>query len=240
MGDIHPSVKLGPGVIIGDDVKIGANCTIGAYSIFSGPTEIGENNEFWPHTIIGADPQDKKWKGGGTLKIGNGNRFREQVSVHRGHLSDHGTMIGDNNYFFTGVHVGHDCVIGNDSIFVNNVLLAGHCEVGDGANIAGGVAFHQFVKIGGKTMISGLAAVHQDVYPYSLVEGTPARHIGVNLIGLKRMGYDADKRHQIKTAFRLIRKGLKEAPEPNPYFDELMAFKKASSRGVCAFARRKS
>ncbi len=239
MSRFHPSVVKGPGVIISDDVKIDKDCVLGAYSIFTGPCVIGSGNRFSAHTVIGGDPQDRKFKEGGSLTIGNGNVFREFCTIHRGHLTETGTVIGDNNMFLVSSHVGHDCKIGHRNFIANLVLLAGHCEVGDDTNLSGYVGAHQFCRIGSGVMVSGSSAIRQDILPYAMVQGDPARHIGINTVGLKRLGWENDAIFSLKEAFRLFRAGEQTCHE-NLFLAELLAYKKASQRGIAAFASKRN
>ena len=235
MTTIHPSVVLGPGVLIGDEVTIESGCHIGAYSVIEGPTHIGPDNRFFSHTIIGGDPQDHKYQGGGRLVIGRGNTFREFVSVHRGHLSDHGTVVGDNNMFLTGAHIGHDCCIGQNNFLANQVLLAGHVEIANYANISGGVAVHQFCRIGSYVMISGLSGIRQDVLPYAMVQGDPAQIFGINKIGLQRKGFSTEQIFQIQDAYRCIRQKVQGLE--SSFSEELQKFIQKSDRGVIKFKK---
>ena len=224
MGAIHTSAKIGPGAIIGDQVNIDEGCVIGPYSIIEGDTHIGPYNIFSSHTIIGGEPQDLKYTGGGKLVIGRGNKFREFATVHLGHLTEAGTVIGNNNNFLTSAHVGHDCIIGNNNFITNQVLLSGHTEVGDYANISGNAVTHQFCRIGSHVMISGLSGVRQDAPPYAMVQGDPAKVIGINGIGLSRRGWSKEQIALLKEAFRCFRNQL-EPQKQNEYFDELKKFK---------------
>jgi len=234
VGSIHSSVKIGPGVIIDDQVTIEEGCEIGAYCIFKGDTHVGPYNKFSSHVIIGGDPQDLKYKGGGRLTIGRSNYFREFVTIHRGHLSEKGTIIGNDNNFLTDSHVGHDCVIGDHNFIANQVLLAGHVELGDWTNFSGNAGVHQFCKIGSHVMISGLSGIRQDVLPYAMVQGDPARIIGINSVGLTRKGWSKEKLFALKEAYRCFRNKI-EPKQKNEFFEELQVFKMNSHRGVIKF-----
>jgi UDP-N-acetylglucosamine acyltransferase len=238
VASVHPTVKLGPGVIVGEQVVIEEGCIIGPYVVLDGDTHIGPENRIDSFSVIGVEPQDHKFKGGGKLKIGKRNRFREHCTVHRGHLTDEGTLIGDDNNFFTGVHIAHDCRVGDQNLIANLTMLAGHCEVGSYTNISGHAGFHQFCKVGDHVMISGMSAVRQDIPPYCMVQGDPARAVGINRIGLERKGWSREQILQLKEAFRLLRNGKKPVAS-NPFCDELMEFKKKSGRGLIRFGRGK-
>ena len=223
MGYVHPSVKIGQGVIIGPEVTIEEGCEIGPYSIISGFTHIGPDNRMSSHVIMGGEPQDHKFKGGGQLSVGRGNTFREFCTVHVGHLSEEGTVIGQDNMFLTGAHVAHDCVIGDRNFVANNVLLAGHTIVDHEVNISGHVGTHQFCRIGSYAMLSGMSAIRQDVLPYAITQGDPARIIGINKVGLARKGFSSEQIFLIREAYRAFRNGLDL--EGNSYYTELKAFK---------------
>ena len=239
MGVIHPSFKIGPGVIIGDRVSIEEGCEIGAYSILEGETHIGAYNKISPHVVLGSEPQDLKYKGeGGKLTIGRGNVFREFFTAHIGHLTSEGTKIGNDNYFLTGSHVGHDCCIGDQNFIANQVLLAGHVIMGDQNNLSGNTCVHQFCKIGSHTMISGLSGIRADVPPFVLVQGDPAKIIGINKVGLSRKGWSKDSLFMLREAFRLFRNKL-EPEQNNPYYDQLIGFRKNSDRGLIKFNKIK-
>lgn len=237
MSFVHPTVELGPGVVIGDGVVIERDCVIGPYVVIEGDTHIGPDNRFDSFTVIGAEPQDHKFEGGGKLTIGQGNRFREYSNVHRGHLTEEGTVIGDHNTFFTGVHIGHDCKLRDHNLIANLTMFAGHCEVGSHTNISGHAGFHQFCKVGDHVMISGMSAVRQDIPPYCMVQGDPARAVGINRIGLERKGWSREQILQLKEAFRLLRNS-KEPDLSNPYCKELLEFKEKSERGIIKFGSR--
>lgn len=226
---------MGPGVVVDENVVIGAGCKLGAYSIFTGPALIGPDNVFGSHVVIGADPQDKKFSGGGLLTIGSGNVFREFVTIHRGHLSETGTVIGNGNWFLCGAHAGHDCKIGDDNFFSNNVLLAGHVEIGNKVNLSGYVGLHQFCRVGDLAMISGHSGVRGDIYPYSLVHGDPAVHLGINKVGLEREGWSVEQRTAMKEAFRLLRAHAGEGG--GEYLERLIEFGEHSKRGMAKFGR---
>ena len=112
---VDPSAKIGenvtihPFVYIDADVEIGDGCTIMPYvSIMSG-TRIGKNNKIYQNSVIGADPQDFRWKGEKTYcYIGDNNMIRENVIINRGIKSEGGTRIGNDCFIMAESHIGHD------------------------------------------------------------------------------------------------------------------------------------
>ncbi len=204
--EIADDVSIGPYSVIGAHVKIGAGCKIGPHVVIEGPTVIGENNTFYQFGSIGAAPQDKKYAGEPTtLVIGNGNTFRENVTLNRGTVQDRGeTTIGDDNWVMAGVHIAHDCIIGNHCIFANASALAGHVTVGDWAILGGYTLVHQFCHIGAHSFCGMGSVINQDVPNFITVSGNLAGPRGLNLEGLKRRGYDKEQIVLIKNAYRAL------------------------------------
>jgi UDP-N-acetylglucosamine acyltransferase len=114
------------------------------------------------------------------------------------------TEVGDHGLFLTQSHVAHDCKIGSHVIFSNNVMMAGHCNVGDYAILSGGAGIHQFVRIGAHAFVGGLSGVENDVIPYGMALGNRAHLAGLNIIGLKRRGFDREQIHALRRAYRLL------------------------------------
>ncbi len=197
---------IGPFAVIEGTVHIHDNVTIHAHAVVRGHTEIGSGTELHPYSVIGGPPQDRKHDGSPLgLQIGEDNVFREFSSAHAGSSSGRGlTVIGDRNYFMASSHVAHDCLVGNDCMFANSAAIAGHVEVGDGAVLGGLSAVHQNCRIGRLAMVGGGAMCAQDVPPFSLAQGDRARLFGLNVIGLRRAGFDPDVITELKTAWRTL------------------------------------
>jgi UDP-N-acetylglucosamine acyltransferase len=176
--------------------------------IKSGVT-IGENNTFHAGAVIGGTPQHVSAPPPfGQVRIGDGNVFRENTTVHRS-LKELGvTSIGNENYLMVNAHVAHDCVVGNGNILVNNVMLGGHVVVGHRVVFGGGVGVHQNCRVGSLAMVGALAHVVQDVPPFFTVDGLSSRIVGLNLIGLRRSGRTSEDLKTLKAAyFTLYRSG---------------------------------
>ena len=198
---IGPFCVVGPEVDIGDDTVLGPHCTV------TGPTRIGRANRFHGHAAIGGDPQDKKFAGERTeLVIGDRNVVREFTTLSRGTGNGGGTTrIGDDNWLLAYVHVAHDCQVGNGCVFSNNATLAGHVEVGHQVILSGFVGVHQFCRIGDHAFIGMGAFVNGDVPPFVMVaQEDYGRPRGINVEGLKRRGFDAQRVAAIKRAYRTL------------------------------------
>ncbi|QIQ20464.1 acyl-ACP--UDP-N-acetylglucosamine O-acyltransferase [Zophobihabitans entericus] len=220
---IHPSSVIEDGAIIGANVKIGPFCYIGAdveigdgtilksHVVINGVTKIGKDNQIYQFASIGEVNQDLKYAGEPTrTEIGDRNRIRESVTIHRGTTQGGSlTKIGSDNLFMVNAHIAHDCIVGNRCIFANNATLGGHVAVDDFAIIGGMTAVHQFCVIGAHAMVGGCSGVAQDVPPYVIAQGNHATPFGVNFEGLKRRGFSKEGMNAIRNSYKaLYRSGL--------------------------------
>lgn len=216
--EIHPSAYVDPKAKIGVDVTIGPLCVVGPnvelgdrVSLVSqvniaGTTHIGEDTQLYPFVSLGHPPQDFKHKGGDVrLIIGKRNTLRELVNVHPG--TDAGrrdTVIGDDCYFMVGSHLAHEGHVGNHVVFSNGVQVGGCVTIGDNVIIGGLSAVHQFTRIGAHAFVGGMACVTTDVIPYGSVVGNFAHLAGLNVIGLRRRGFDRAAIRDLRSAYRLL------------------------------------
>ncbi len=244
---IHPSAKIdpstvvGPYTIIGEDVQIGKNNHIGPYCLIENTT-MGDNNEFIAHCCVGVKPQDLSYKGEHTrVVMGNGNKIRECVTIHRSTFVDKPTTLGDGNLLMANSHVAHDVHMGNHCIVANSTGIAGHVIVEDRVVMSGMVGVHQFVRVGTLAMLSGGAMLPLDIPPYCIAQGQRARVVGINLIGLRRAGLDRNVILEIKRAYKLLfRSGKRleealaelEAAHPCAEVQHMIDFCRTSSRGI--------
>jgi len=206
--ELDASVSVGAFAYVGSGVKIGPGSVVAAHASISGWTTLGARNRIESFTSIGAPPQDLKYKGEKTeLVIGDDNIIREYVSIHRGTVTGHGkTSIGSHNLIMAYSHIAHDCEVGNHVIMANCATLGGHVVIGDYVNLSGLVAIHQFTRIGSYTYVGGMSGISKDVPPYVIVSGVrnKLRITGINRIGLKRCGYDAETIRKVQKAFVYI------------------------------------
>jgi len=218
---VHPTAIVEDGARLGAGVRIGPYCVVGpeveladgveliSHVAVAGRTRIGAGTRVWPFASVGHQPQDLKYAGEPSrLEIGDACMIREHVTLNPG-TSGGGmlTRVGNRCLFMMGSHIGHDCQVGNNVILANNATLAGHVEVGDFAFLGGLCAVHQFVRIGTQAMVGGMSGVEKDVIPYGSVIGNRAELGGLNLVGLKRRGFDRETIHAIRAAYRGIFSG---------------------------------
>ena len=168
-------------------------------------TTIGRDNQIFPGAAIGLEPQDLKYRGANSeVIIGDRNRIREYVTINRATNEGEATVVGDDNLLMAYSHVGHNCIIGNEVVIANSVAIAGHVHIDSMAIISGVLGIHQFVHIGSMAMVGGMSRISRDVPPFMMVEGNPARIRSLNLVGLKRRGFDREEIRQLKQAFSTL------------------------------------
>ena len=204
---IDPSAEIGPFCYISSQAKIGANCRLIARVSILGDTTLGEGNVVFPGACLGGGPQDhgNEFHEGARLIIGNRNVIRENVTMHAGTPKEQlTTRVGSDGMFMVNSHIAHDCIVGDNVIMTNNAVIGGHVHLGDGVILGGQAAVHQFCHIGRKTMIGGLTGIARDVIPFAIVTGDRGKLRGLNLIGLKRSGYDEKTVKAITRAYMFI------------------------------------
>ena len=236
---IGENVVIGPFCIIGAEVKIGKGTVLNSHVVVKGITEIGEDNQIFQFSSIGEINQDLKYQGEPTKTIiGDRNRIREHVTIHRGTIQGGGvTRIGDDNLLMINAHIAHDCQIKNRGILANNATLAGHVELDDFVIVGGMSAIHQFVIVGAHVMLGGGSMVSQDVPPYVMAQGNHARPFGVNIEGLKRRGFDKPTLHAIRNVYKLIYRSDKTLEEVMPEIEHYAKTESAISFFINFFKR---
>ena len=246
---IHPKAKIGKGCevgpycVIGEHVALGEKCKLHSHVVIDGHTTLGKENEIFPFASIGLKTQDLKWKGGVTrTEIGDGNTFREYVTIHSATGDGEVTRVGLHNTILAYCHVAHNCALGSRIIMSNVATLAGHVTVEDHAVIGGLAAVHQFCRIGKMSMIGGCSKVVQDVPPFMMADGNPAETRTVNKTGMERNGVSEEAQSALRQAYKILfREGLtvsngiakveKELPSL-PEVLHLIQFVRASERGI--------
>ena len=240
--------RLGHFRIIGPQTVIGERTIVQSHVVIEGAVEIGTGNFIGHGAVIGAPPQDVSFspERKTMVAIGNDNIIREYCTIHRGSPEGSATKIGDKNFLMAGAHIGHNCLIGNNIIIANNCLLAGHVRVDDGAFLGGGSTFHQFMHIGRLVMVQGSSAFGKDLPPF-VIAAERNFVFGVNVVGLRRAGFSAKDRDEIKEAFKLVHtsglnigQALEKAATMNfgaPAREFVDFVANAKKRGICPLKR---
>lgn len=243
---IDPTAIIEPYAVVDGPVVVGARTRVQCHAVISGPVTIGTDNVIGYGAVVGGFPQDLSFSPDcrSFVRIGDHNVIREHCTIHRGTKPGSSTELGSHNFLMAGAHAGHNVEIGNHAILANNVLLGGYATVGDRAFLGGGSVVHQFTRIGSIALLQGMTAVSKDIPPFTIAAGRNSV-VALNVVGLKRAGFNPALRNEAKRAFELLyRAGLNAAqvrdeagkqawsPEIAPFW----AFVAASKRGVCGFA----
>jgi UDP-N-acetylglucosamine acyltransferase len=211
---LHKTVEVGPFCTVGPDVTLDAGTRLVSHVVVTGATRIGRNNTVYPFASLGQPSPDRKYKGEkATLIIGDDNDIREYVTMHIGTAADRGTTtVGNCNLFMAGSHVAHDCVVGNRCVIANYAQFAGHVVVEDDVTIGGLSGISQRVRIGAHAVIGGHAGVAHDVPPYGNVTGRKGQLQGLNLVGLRRRGFERTLIQAIDEAYDYLFDAADETP----------------------------
>jgi UDP-N-acetylglucosamine acyltransferase len=204
---------------------------------------IGKNCRIFPGAVIAGIPQDLKFQGEETTaEIGDDTTIRECVTVNRGTAAKGRTIVGNNCLLMAYSHTAHDCVLGNHVILGNATQLAGEVEIDDYAIASGGTLVHQFTRIGKHVMIQGGSRLSKDIPPYIIVGREPITYSGVNIIGLRRRGFDSERISTIQEIYRILyqaglnnKDAMKQVEEKVPYSVEkenIVSFIQNSQRGI--------
>ena len=234
---------ISPLAYVSPKAQIGKNVTIDAFAYIDDNVIIGDNCHIFPSAVIGAVPQDLKFKGEETWTIiGDNCVLREFVTIHRGTASKGKTVVGNNNLIMAYCHVAHDCILHDNIIMSNCTQLAGEVEVDDFAIIGGGTLVHQFTHIGGHVMIQGGSKVNKDIPPYIIAAREPIAFCGINSVGLNRRGFTPEQIHTIQEVYRLIYQGglntsqaleqIEGTIAKTPERDLIVDFVRSSARGI--------
>ena len=240
---IGENVEIGPFVFIDKNVTIGDNNVIMANANILYGSRIGNGNRIFPGAVIGAIPQDLKFRGEETTaEIGDNNTIRENVTINRGTAAKGKTVVGDNNLLMEGVHVAHDVIVGSRCIIGNSTKMAGEIIIHDDAIISAAVLIHQFCNIGSLVMVQGGCRSNKDIPPYIIAGREPIAYSGINLIGLRRHGYTNEQIEAIHNAYRIIYNSgrnvsdaiaaIKEEMPMTPEIEYIISFIESSSRGI--------
>jgi UDP-N-acetylglucosamine acyltransferase len=245
-------VRVGPFVVIDGPVTVGPGTVVRPHAHLIGPLALGANNDVGTGTVLGGAPQHLGYRGEPTnVEIGDGNVFREHVTVHRGMPAGAGpgtgvTRVGSRNLFMAGSHVAHDCVVGNECMFANAAVIGGHVTVGDRALLSGNSAVHQFCRVGRLALLSGASASSKDVPPFWVMQEVNWV-CGVNTVGMRRAGIPTPEIQAVRRAFGFIYADRLPIPAALVRMEaelgrfaavrELVEFVRASKRGICGAHR---
>ncbi len=240
--ELADDVQIGPYSVLEGAVRLGSGCVLKSFVHLVGPLTMGRNNTVYSGCVLGEQPQHIRYAGEPTsTEIGDGNVFREHVTLHRATTQSWTTRVGSGNFFMAHSHVAHDCAIGNQCILANGALLGGHCTLEDGVYLSGNCAVHQFVRLGRLALLSGVSGATKDVPPFVIQQHINCV-VGINVVGMRRAGISHADIDAVRKVFHLIyRQGLsmpnalqqieQELSEVG-VAQEMVSFIRRSTRGI--------
>lgn len=241
--ELADDVEIGPFCYVEGHVTLGPGTKLDSHVTIKGNTSLGANNYVGQGTVLGGDPQDRKYTEAQNtfLRIGDRNIIREYCTIHRATGDGNATVIGDDCYFMAYSHLGHNGVVGNFVTIANGVGLSGYVTVEDLVTIGGMTGVHQFARIGKAAMVGGMSGVTRDVPPFTIVSGRDMVVVDINAVGLRRIGITQEGRLALHKAVKLLFKselGLTHAMQTvrrevplTPEVEYLLAFEERRFKG---------
>lgn len=236
---VHPFAHIDANVEIGDD------CEIFPYASIVSGCRIGNDVKVYQGAIVGADPQDFRWKGEDTYcYIGNKVRIREHVIINRGIHTEGGTRIGDETFIMAKSHIGHDCVLEGRTVVGNGVQLAGDNHVEECVILSSNVILHAGSNVGAWAMVKGGCRIAGNVPPYVVMAHNPVTYYGVNAYIMRSRGINEDKIDDIAKAYRHVyqcdtslenaMRRIEKYIAPSPERDHILDFIRKNNMNIVA------
>lgn len=205
---VSADARIGPFCVIGPQVTIGPGTVLVGRVTVLNHTTIGSGNYIDEGCVLGAEPQDLKYKGHPTLlQIGHRNRLGRQVTAHIGtETGGFLTRIGDDNVLLDGSHIAHDCFVDDRTHIGRQALLAGHIKVETGAVVGDLVGVHHFVTIGRFAKVGDRTPVRRDVPPYTIFDSieydwaTPPAIRGIHEAGIRSARLTREHENELRAA----------------------------------------
>ena len=196
---VHPFAYIEAGTVIGD------GCEIKPYASIVRGTTLGKGVKVYQGAIVGADPQDFRWKGEDTkCIIGDGTTIREHVIINRG-INGGSTTIGSQCLICANSHIGHDTQVADHCVIGNNVSIAGDVIIQEGSILSSSVVVHEKSHIGKMVLIKGGTRISSNVPPYTIMAHNPVVYYGVNsTIMRKHAGFSEEQIDDIAKSYRHI------------------------------------
>ena len=201
---VDPKAQLGkdvtvhPFAYIDADTVIGDGCEIMPYASVIHGTTLGRNVKVYQGAIVGADPQDFRWKGNPSYcTIGDNTVIREHVIINRGIYSQGGTEVGCDSFVMADSHIGHDTHVAPKCVIGNSVTIAGDVEIETGTILSSSVVVHEKSRIGKFVLIKGGTRISGNVPPFVIMAHNP-------VVMCKHAGFTDSQIDDVAKAYRQI------------------------------------
>lgn len=206
---VDPNAKIGanvtiyPFAFIDADVEIADGTVVMPFASIMAGTRIGRSCKIYQGAIIGADPQDFRWKGEKTYCfIGDNTVIRENVIINRGIDPEKGTRIGAGCFIMAKSHIGHDTVIEDKVVVGNGATIAGDVVVDTCSILSSNVILHERSHVGKWAVVKGGCRIGSNVPPFVIIAHNPAEFFGVNAWIMKKHGFGDEEIDDIAKAYR--------------------------------------
>jgi len=203
---VHPSARIGtgvvfdPGVVIGERVVVGAGTTLGAHVVLGPDVAIGRNCSIGPNVTIarstigdraivhpgvriGQDGFGFAMGSSGHLKVPQLGRvvIGNDVEIGANTTIDRGssrdTVIGDGTKIDNLVQIAHNVRIGNHCVIVAQVGIAGSTVLEDGVAVGGQSAIAGHLHIGRGVQLAAASRLMRNVPAGERWGGMPAKNL---------------------------------------------------------------
>lgn len=202
---IADDVTIYPFAYIDADTVIEQGAVIMPYASVMCHTHIGKNTKIHNGAIVGADPQDFRWKNQpSTCTVGNDCVIRENVIINRGFMTPQGTTIGDGTFIMATAHIGHDCRLQGKTVVGNGVTMAGNIEIGQCSILSSNSVIHEGSKVGDWVLIKGGCRISGNVPPYVIIAHNPATYFGINAHVMRKGNFTDEQIDDVAKAYRHI------------------------------------
>ena len=201
---VHPTARLGEGVVLGSGVAIGPGADIGdrtqiaAGSVIGRGVTIGRNCLIGPRVsiqcahlgdevviqagaVIGASGFGFASLADGHVKIPQLGRvlIQDRVEIGANSTIDRGalgdTLIGEGTKIDNLVQIGHNTRVGRHCVMAGQVGISGSVTLGDFVLLGGKVGVADHVTIGDRVRVAALSGVGTDLEAGADYGGIPAR-----------------------------------------------------------------
>ncbi|MBS1646341.1 MAG: UDP-3-O-(3-hydroxymyristoyl)glucosamine N-acyltransferase [Bacteroidetes bacterium] len=188
--NIHPSVKIGKGVFVGDNTVIEEGCIVGDN------TYIGHNNSILTQTSIGSHVKigHNNTIGGVGFGYEKNEQGNYEVLPHIGNVVIHDKVeIGNNTCIDRAVlgstvlhthakidnlvHIAHGVVIEENTLIIAHAMIGGSTTIGKNVWVAPGALVINKTTVGDNSLVGMGAVVVKKVDANTIVAGNPAKFL---------------------------------------------------------------
>ncbi|HSV92819.1 MAG TPA: acetyltransferase [Desulfobacterales bacterium] len=102
-------------------------------------------------------------------------RIGENCFVLENNVIQHGVVIEDNVFLWSGNHVGHQTRIRRDTYIASHAVISGFCDIGESCFVGVNATFNDKIRVARDGVIGSGAVVVRDTEPGRVYVGNPAK-----------------------------------------------------------------